>query len=158
LAVAPGSRWNPLPSPISNGMQPIRHEFVGLLEVVTCSIISETRTHLPQYPQNQTSPVDLLSIGSVEPTNNAAERASAPGVIGVTQLRNFKSALEVCLSTHLTAVMTCASQNETCWITLATAVAPLSWGALLLSLLPCCLLEYHTTCFIPRTLTNYYWY
>lgn len=60
-------------------MQPIRHEFIDLLEVGTCLDHSETRTTCHNILKIKAALWTFVDREGVAPTNNAAERALRRG-------------------------------------------------------------------------------
>src|SRR5665811_2418752 len=93
--------------------QPIRLEFVGLLEVGTCLNHAETRTTCHNILKIKQALWTFVDQEGVEPTNNAAERALRRGVIWRRRSYGTQSASGSLFVEHiLTVVMTLRQQKR----------------------------------------------
>jgi len=118
-------------------MQPIRREFVGLLEVGTCLDHKETRTTCQNILKIKPALWTFVDQEGVEPTNNAAERALRRGVIWRHHSYGTQSASgSLFVERILTAVMTLRQQNQDVLDYLATACRAATLGSPAPSLLP----------------------
>jgi hypothetical protein len=118
-------------------MQPIRQEFVGVLEVGTCLDHAETRTTCHNILKIQAALWTFVDREGVEPTNNAAERALRRGVIWRHHSYGTQSASgSLFVERILTAVMTLRQQNRDVLDYLATVCRAATLGIPAPSLLP----------------------
>src|SRR5450756_201788 len=118
-------------------MQPIRLEFVGLLEVGTCLNHAETRTTCHNILKIKQALWTFVDQEGVEPTNNAAERALRRGVIWRRRSYGTQSASgSLFVERILTAVLTLRQQNRDVLDYLAAACRAATLGIPAPSLLP----------------------
>jgi hypothetical protein len=118
-------------------MQPIRLEFVGLLEIGTYLDHSETRRTCKNILKIQQALWTFVDQEGVEPTNNAAERALRRGVIWRRRSFGTQSASgSLFVERILTAVMTLRQQKRDVLDYLAQACRAATVGLPAPSLLP----------------------
>ena len=118
-------------------MQPIRREFIDLLEVGTCLDHAETRTTCHNILKIKEALWTFVDQEGVEPTNNAAERALRRGVIWRHHSYGTQSASgSLFVERILSAVITLRLQNRDVLDYLAAACSAASLGIPAPSLLP----------------------